>query len=143
VEAGQLRHFPGGYQYYLDKTAQTARAALTSSSFNNSSNSAAEKTPASQVDRKEQRRIEAEQRQARSRKKQEIQKRIAALEKEISELEVKEKELAAELEKPETYAGGRAMQVNRELMHVHERLAEANTEWETAGAELAECESTN
>src|SRR5215472_8544614 len=31
VEAGQLRHFPGGYQYYLDKTAQSARAALTSS----------------------------------------------------------------------------------------------------------------
>ena len=33
VEAGQLRHFGGGYQYYLDKTAQSARAALTSSSF--------------------------------------------------------------------------------------------------------------
>ena len=33
VEAGQLRHFGGGYQYYLDKTAQSARAALTSSGF--------------------------------------------------------------------------------------------------------------
>ena len=42
---------------------------------------------APQVDRKEQKRIEAEQRQARSRKKQEIQKRIAALEKEIAKLE--------------------------------------------------------
>ena len=31
VENGQLRHFTGGYQYYLDKTSQSARAALTSS----------------------------------------------------------------------------------------------------------------
>ena len=31
VENGRLRHFTGGYQYYLDKTAQSARAALTSS----------------------------------------------------------------------------------------------------------------
>ncbi len=37
VENGHLRHFTGGYQYYLDKTAQSARAALTSSSFNNNS----------------------------------------------------------------------------------------------------------
>jgi ATP-binding cassette subfamily F protein 3 len=32
VENGRLRHFTGGYQYYLDKTSQSARAALTSSS---------------------------------------------------------------------------------------------------------------
>ena len=31
VENGRLRHFTGGYQYYLDKTAQSARVALTSS----------------------------------------------------------------------------------------------------------------
>jgi ATP-binding cassette subfamily F protein 3 len=144
VEGGRLRHFSGGYQYYLDKTAQTARAALTSSSLTNGAPAASPSKPeAPAVDRKEQRRIEAEQRQARSRRKQEIQKRIGALEKEIAELEAQEKQLTAELEKPEAYAGGRAMQINRELMHVHDRLAEANTEWETAGAELAECEQTN
>jgi len=138
VEAGRLRHFPGGYQYYLDKTAQTARAALTSSSFNASPT---KKTVAATIDRKEQKRIEAEQRQARSRKRQEIQKRIAALEKEIAELEAKEKELAAELEKPESYAGGRAMQINRELLHIHDRLPEVTTEWEKAGTELTEFEA--
>src|ERR1017187_445078 len=31
VNAGRLTHYPGGYQYYLDKTSQSARAALTSS----------------------------------------------------------------------------------------------------------------
>jgi ATP-binding cassette subfamily F protein 3 len=136
VEAGQLRHFPGGYQYYLDKTAQSARAALTSSSAA-SPGPAAEKPAAPQVDRKEQRRIEAEQRQARSRKKQEIQKRIAELEKEIAGLEAQGKELTAELEKPETYAGGRAVQINRELMHIHDRLPEVMAEWEAAATKLS------
>jgi len=150
VENGRLRHFTGGYQYYLDKTSQSARAALTSSGSGGASsaspnNSGRRGTPpsegASGMDRKEQRRLEAEQRQARSRRRQEIQKRIAALEKEIAELEAREKELTAELEKPETYAtGGRATQINRELMHVHERLAGANAEWEAAGTELAQLE---
>jgi ATP-binding cassette, subfamily F, member 3 len=153
VENGRLRHFTGGYQYYLDKTAQSARAALTSSGFGGASfpspnnQSRRRVTPPSDdkpttTDRKEQRRIEAEQRQTRSRKRQEIQKRLAALEKEIAELEVHEKELAAELEKPETYtAGNRAMQVNRELMEVHRRLTEANAEWEAAGTDLARFEA--
>jgi ATP-binding cassette, subfamily F, member 3 len=140
VEAGQLRHFTGGYQYYLEKTAQSARAALTSSGRDMLPRVLADQQVSPTVDRKEQRRIEAGQRQARSRKRQEIQARIAALEKEISQLEAQEKELAAELEKPEAYAGGRAMQINRELHHVHERMSEANTEWERAGTELAQFE---
>ncbi|HUC83741.1 MAG TPA: ATP-binding cassette domain-containing protein, partial [Candidatus Acidoferrales bacterium] len=141
VEAGRLRHYPGGYQYYLDKTAQAARAALTSSSYTGQAEATAEKGGAASLDRKEQRRLEAEQRQERSRKKQEIQKRLAALEQEIGELEAQQKELTTELEKPETYAAGRAVQVNRELMQVHDRLAEATGIWETTGAELMECDA--
>jgi len=140
VEAGTLRHFGGGYQYYLDKTAQSARAALTSSAFSNGA--AANKPEIPQADRKEQKRLEAEQRQARSRKKQEIQKRVAALEKEIATLETQERELAAELEKPETYhVGGRANLVNRELSHVSDRLPQITAEWEAASAELAKLEA--
>jgi ATP-binding cassette subfamily F protein 3 len=134
VEAGTLRHFSGGYQYYLDKTAQSARAALTSSSF--TPEVAAKKPAVPALDRKEQRRLEAEQRQARSHKRQAVQKRISALEKEIGELEAAVKKLTAELENPETYAGGNAMRINRELLHAHDRLAEATTEWEAAGTEL-------
>jgi len=139
VEAGALRHFTGGYQYYLDKTAQTARAALTSSGFAPAANN---KPAVPQLDRKEQKRLEAEQRQARSRKKQEIQKRITTLEKEIADLEAKERDYAAELEKPETYhSGGRATQINRELMIASDRLEAATAEWEKAGAELAALEA--
>ena len=135
VEAGQLKHFGGGYQYYLDKTQQSARSALTSSSFG----SAVSRPTVLKVDRKEQKRLEAAQRQARSDKKNEIPKRIAALEKEIADLEAKERDYAAELEKPETYhSGGRATQINRELVQVTNRLEAANAEWEKAGADLAQ-----
>ena len=137
VEGGRLRHFPGGYQYYLDKTAQSARAALTSSSL---APAAAARPAVPAVDRKEQRRLEAEQRQARSKKKQALQKRIATLEAEIAALEKKEKELAHELEKPEAYSGGRAMQLNREILVIHDRLPEVTAQWEAAGQELAQME---
>ena len=140
VEAGTLKHFGGGYQYYLDKTAQSARAALTSSSFG----SAVSRPTAPKVDRKEQKRLEATQRQARSDQKNGIPKRIATLEKEIADLEAKERDYAAELEKPETYhSGGRATQINRELQQVTDRLAEATKEWEAAGAELEQLDAAS
>lgn len=142
VEGGQLRHFPGGYQYYLDKTGQAARAALTSSGFAAQPQAGAESSSRPAVDRKEQRRLEAEQRQARSRQRKELQQRIAALEKEVADLEAQERDLAAELEKPETYhSGGRATQINRELMHVSERLPAVTAAWEAASTELATLEN--
>jgi ATP-binding cassette subfamily F protein 3 len=141
VENGRLRHFTGGYQYYLDNTSQSARTALTSSGRDALPRVQADRQVSPTESRKEQRRVEAGHRQVRSRKRQEIQKRITALEKEIAELETREKELTTELEKPETYAtGGRATQINRELMEVHDRLAAANVEWEKAGMELAQFE---
>ena len=129
VNAGKLTHYPGGYQYYLDKTkATSARAALTSGGSNgkltNSSpnHSQQKSAPAVKVDRKEQKRLEAQQRQARSGERKAQQQLVHKLEKEIQELEAKQVELTAELEKPETYEKpGRAQEINRELAHVQER----------------------
>src|SRR5439155_8227116 len=77
VNAGHLTHYPGGYQYYLDKTkAQSARAALTASgrggfgggpNQNGRITDAVEGAPTSS--RKDQKRLEAGQRQARSRER--------------------------------------------------------------------------
>jgi ATP-binding cassette subfamily F protein 3 len=142
VNAGRLTHYPGGYQYYLDKTkAQSARAALTSGGTNGSS--APQKTaPAANrpsVDRKEQKRMEAEERQARSNRRKTQKELVDRLEREIQELETQLKALTEELENQATYEKpGRAVEVNRELMHAQERLAELNPKWEAAAGKLAE-----
>jgi ATP-binding cassette subfamily F protein 3 len=148
VNAGKLTHYPGGYQYYLDKTkATSARAALTSGGSsgkltNSSPNQTAQKiAPAVKIDRKEQKRLEAQQRQARSGEKKAQQQLVHKLEKEIQELEAKQVELTAELEKPETYEKpGRAQEINRELAHVQERLSQVTPEWEAAESKLATIE---
>jgi ATP-binding cassette subfamily F protein 3 len=141
VNAGRLTHYPGGYQYYLDKTrASSARAALTSGGTNGAilpqKPAPASGRPA--IDRKEQKRIEARQRQARSNERKSQQQRVHELEKEIQTLEARQTELTAELEKPETYGkSGRAQQINRELADAQHRLAVLTPEWEAAAGKLA------
>jgi ATP-binding cassette subfamily F protein 3 len=147
VNAGRLTHYPGGYQYYLDKTkAQSERAALTSgSNFGGASstspnNSGRRGTPTSDSgpNRKDQKRLEAEQRQARSRGRKAQQEIVSRLEAEICKLETRLGELTAELENPATYEKpGHAAQVNRELLHAQERLAQLNPEWEAEAGKLS------
>jgi ATP-binding cassette subfamily F protein 3 len=161
INAGRLTHYPGGYQYYLDKTrAVSERAGLTAGSSNagqtsrlpqgtSGRSSAVEGavtsgsggTPASLSSRKEQKRIEAEQRQARSRERKAQQQFVYELEKEIQGLEARQTELIAELEKPETYEKpGYAPSINRELVGIQDRLAELNPRWEAEATRLAEME---
>jgi ATP-binding cassette subfamily F protein 3 len=142
VNAGQLTHYPGGYQYYLDKTkALSARAALTAGSKNESA-SPKKSAPKTAVDRKDQKRLEAEQRQARSRGSKEQKQLVHNLERKIQDLERRQTALTAELEKQETYEQpGRAMQINRELVEVQHELAGLNPEWEKQAARLSELES--
>ena len=148
VNAGQLTHYPGGYQYYLDKTkALSERAALTAGSGGASPasppNSGRRGTPPSEgaqtsLNRKDQKRLEAGQRQARSGQRKAQQQLVHQMEKEIQQFETQLTELTAELENPATYEKpGRAAQVNREMVHVQERLAELNPEWEAAAGKLA------
>jgi ATP-binding cassette subfamily F protein 3 len=142
VNAGRLTHYSGDYQYYLDKTSATsARAALTAG---DSPVEAAREKPVERIaaKSKEQKRAEAEQRQGRSRVRREQQQLMAGLEKEISELEKKQVELTAELEKPETYSQpGRAMEINRELIYVQDRLGAITPDWEAAALNLENMES--
>jgi ATP-binding cassette, subfamily F, member 3 len=142
VNAGQLTHYPGDYQYYLDKTkATSARAALTSMGTNGTSAPQKISAPKPTVDRKEQKRIEAQQRQARSGHRKAEQQRVHQLEKEIQTLEARQTGLTAELEKPETYEKtGRAQQINRELAEIQQQLATLTPEWETAAGKMSAVE---
>ena len=141
VNAGQLTHYAGDYQYYLDKTKSvSARAALTAGAkpVTPVKNSA----PKPAMDRKEQKRLEAEQRQARSNKLKGQRQVVHDLEKRIQTLEKRQVEITAELEKPETYqAGGNATQLNREFSHNAEELAEITPKWEAAASKLAELDA--
>ena len=149
VSGGQLTHYPGDYQYYLDKTAATsARAGLTDAGREavrhildlKGNRGAVEGVPT--VSRKDQKRVEAEQRQARSRGRKEQQQTVHRLEREIAQLEERQADLTSELEKPETYEKpGAALHVNRELTAVMEKLSRLNGEWEQAASKLAELDA--
>ncbi|HWH71993.1 MAG TPA: ABC-F family ATP-binding cassette domain-containing protein [Candidatus Sulfotelmatobacter sp.] len=151
VNGGRLTPYPGGYQYYLDKTkAISERAALTAGgtgreAFNrvpnqNGRNGDGEED-SSGLSRKEQKRLEAEQRQARSRERKAQQDVVQRLETEILDLETHQTEIVAELEKQETYdKPGRAMQLNRELIEIQQRLAQLTPEWEQEATRLAALE---
>jgi ATP-binding cassette subfamily F protein 3 len=147
VNAGQLTHYPGGYQYYLDKTkAQSERAALTASGSSRITHHASRiphnpAPPFTQRSRKEQKRYEAELRQASSHKRKAQQQIVHTLEKEIQTLEARQAAILAELELAETYEKpGRAQQLNRELGHLQHDLAELNPKWEEQATKLATME---
>ncbi len=140
VRGGKLTRYPGDYQYYLDKTAQTERAGLTAGDkviqpSSGRRDSAPVLPPA---DRKEAKRLETENREARAKQKRELQSRVKQLEAEIHKLEARQKAIVAELEKPDSYSkGGNATALNRELAELQDRLPVATAEWEKTAAELA------
>jgi ATP-binding cassette, subfamily F, member 3 len=152
VSAGRLTPYSGDYQYYLDKTAAVSeRAALTAdgrdvapppqANWRGQGAEMGQSEPGagrSSLDRKEQKRLEAEQRQTRARARRARQETVSRIEKEIAELEKRQAELTAELEKPETYEkSGAALQVNRDLSAVMENLERLTAEWEEAASKLA------
>jgi ATP-binding cassette, subfamily F, member 3 len=141
VNAGQLTHYAGDYQYYLDKNKSlSARAALTAGATTEAP--PRNSTPKPALDRKEQKRLEAEQRQARSNKLKGQQQLVHQLEKQIQDLEQRQVAITAELEKPETYqAGSKASELNREFRHNADDLAEITPKWEAAATRLAELDA--
>jgi len=143
VNSGQLTHYAGDYQYYLEKSsADSARAGLTAGLAGQSTpGSAPRPVKRTREEIKAQKRREAEERQRRSKQRKGAQQAVHDLEKRIARLEEKQAELTAELENPETYEDpGKAVQINRDLADVSRNLEALTPEWEAAAAKLEEME---
>ena len=143
ISAGKLTPYAGDYGYYLDKSRATSeRAALTAGEKLQNSQpvqtaKVSEEKNASlgMRESRQQRRAEADARKAASAAKRDHEKRAHELEMRILSLEGRQKELTAELEKPETYEpGGAAIQLNRDLLAVTDDLEKLTAEWETLAA---------
>jgi ATP-binding cassette subfamily F protein 3 len=138
INGGQLTPYAGDYDYYLEKSrATSAREALTSGSKLHNAQPSENAAPAPAApalglrETREQRRADAEQRKAEAKTKRDHEKRVRELEMHILTLEGRQREIAAELEKPETYdKGGAAMELNRELLAVAAELERTTAEWE-------------
>jgi ATP-binding cassette subfamily F protein 3 len=136
VNAGRLTHYPGDYQYYLDKTAAlSARIGLTAGQLDTRFQATPAERPATRA--REQKRLEAEQRQERSRQRRDQQALVHRLEEQIHALELRQAELTAELENPETYEQpGRALRLNRDLTSAMEELQMLTAQWESEATRL-------
>ena len=142
VQDGRLRPYPGGYQYYLDKTAAARRTPESERQGASPKESPGPGAGRPSEDRKVQRRQEAEQRQARSRALREQKQLVHRLEKEIAAREARQAELTAELEKRATYdQAGRPLALNREVQAVLAELTQLTGEWECAALKLADLEA--
>jgi ATP-binding cassette subfamily F protein 3 len=146
ISAGKLTPYAGDYEYYLDKSrATSARVALTAGEKLHNDQPAESVPTASAVpaapgmrESREQRRAGAEQRKAAAKAKREQEHQLAQLEMHLATLEDRRKELAAELEKPETYApGGAAVQINRDLLHVTGEIERITADWEALAGNVA------
>ncbi len=139
IGAGQLTPYAGDYDYYLEKSrATSARAALTSGGGLHNAQPVAVSRAAKVAiaspglrETREERRAAAEQRKAEAKVRREQEQRAREIEMHIMSLEGRQRELAAELEKPETYErGGAVMELNREMLSVSAEIERATKEWE-------------
>jgi len=135
VENGELREFPGPYQYYVDKTGGEAGGPAAPSVTTE-----AVVVKPSGISRKEQRKREAQERQSKSKGKNTQKRLVAELEGEIAKLEIRQTELVGLLQEPETYENGTASELNRELVGLDDKLDKLNVKWEAEAEKMSQWE---
>jgi ATP-binding cassette subfamily F protein 3 len=122
VRPGQIRFYPGGYDYFLEKTAGD-----TNQVSNAESEAPSERPqPGTRSQEKERKRLEAEARQQRSQKERELRSKLGQIEKRILELEERQQELVAALQE----SNGSTSEQSLELKRIIDELSRLMPEWE-------------
>ena len=135
ISAGELTPYAGDYGYYLQKSgASSERDALVAPGNRRPEEMCPDHAePRVKMGLKEikaMRRAEAEVRKAANRTKRAAEERVKSAELSIATLETRQRELAEQLENPETFRNGNAHDLNRELSRVQDQLSTAMSEWE-------------
>jgi ATP-binding cassette, subfamily F, member 3 len=121
VQPGQIRFYPGSYDYFVEKTE---------SDSNKVSNVGSEASPRSEPNtrnqEKERKRLEAEARQQRSQKERELRSKLQQIEKRILELEERQQQLVVALQE----SNGSTSEQSLELKRVADELGMLMPEWE-------------
>ncbi len=128
IRKGEVKIFPGGIEYYLDKKQVTAieEESIRLKKISDSSGS-----------KKDQKRNEAELRQKKYLATKDILKKVSSIEKKIEILELKQKELEKLLADPTVYSNPQEVKErNHEYQHTKEKLESSIAEWEKYSEEL-------
>ena len=142
VHAGVVTRYPGGYQYYLEKSgAASERSGLITPGNHRPPEQDGTSVPREREglkELKERKKAEANASKEAKKARRDLEKKTAEAESRVLELERLQSELAAELERPETYADGRAFDLNRKLADLQDELAVAMQDWERLTLAIAE-----
>jgi len=122
VQPGQIRFYPGGYDYFVEKTA-----ADTNQASNGGAEAPAERSqPSLRNQEKERKRLEAEARQQRSQKERDLRAKLRQIEKRILELEERQQHLVVALQE----SNGSTSEQSLELKRITGELGGLMPEWE-------------
>lgn len=136
IRKGNLKTYPGDIDYFLSKRE------LASLERDIEINVIKNKSEVSSVNRKDQKRIEAELRQQKHIATKDIVKEISKVENQISNFEIKLKDLETKLADPTIYSNGEtAKQTTNDFNQAKSNLDSAMKKWEELNEKLIEIES--
>jgi ATP-binding cassette subfamily F protein 3 len=121
VQPGQIRFYPGSYDYFVEKTASDSNKVS-----NVSSEAPPRSEPTTRSQEKERKRLEAEARQQRSQKERQLRSKLQQIEKQILELEERQRQLVVALQE----SNGSTSEQSLELKRITDELNTLMPAWE-------------